>query len=87
VAALKVAGAHVLVHDPMFSDEELAEFGWEPYHLGDPVDAAIVQADHPEYRGLASIDLPGAQVILDGRRVLSGNGIAVTLGSGRLSSD
>ena len=43
-------GAEVLVHDPMYSDEELAGFGWTPYHLGEPADAAVVQADHAEYR-------------------------------------
>ena len=71
VAALREAGAHVVVHDPMFSDEELSEYGWEPYHLDNPVDAAIVQADHPEYRGLTPADLPGARVLLDGRRILT----------------
>jgi nucleotide sugar dehydrogenase len=69
VAALRSRGAEVLVHDPMYSDEELAGFGWEPYHLGDPVDAAIVQADHAEYRRLAPDDLPGVRLLFDGRRV------------------
>ena len=83
VAALREAGAHVVVHDPMFSDDELSSFGWEPYHLGEKVDAAIVQADHPEYRTLMSSDFPGAKVLLDGRRV--GHGIAevITIGNGR----
>ena len=48
------AGGHgaptVDVHDPMFTDDELARYGFDAYHLGDPVDVAIVQADHPEYR-------------------------------------
>ncbi|MFC7580134.1 nucleotide sugar dehydrogenase [Schaalia naturae] len=69
VAALRSRGAEVLVHDPMYADEELAGFGWEPYHLGDPVDAAIVQADHAEYRRLAPDDLPGVRLLFDGRRV------------------
>jgi nucleotide sugar dehydrogenase len=69
VAALRSRGAEVLVHDPMYADEELAGFGWEPYHLGDPVDAAIVQADHAEYRRLAPGDLPGVRLLFDGRRV------------------
>lgn len=86
VAALQEAGADVVVHDPFYSDEELTEFGWEPYHLGDPVDAVIVQANHPEYRNLESTDIPGAQVLLDGRRVQSGRGRAVTIGNGRRPS-
>lgn len=69
VAELRERGARVLVHDPMFSDEELASFGWEPYHLGEPVDVAIVQADHPEYQALTPTDLPGIRLLYDGRRV------------------
>ena len=69
VDALREAGAEVLVHDPLYTDEELAGFGWTPYHLGEQVDVAIVQADHPEYRELAPADLPGLRLLLDGRRV------------------
>ena len=68
VEALRAAGAEVLVEDPMYSDEELEAFGWQPYHLGEPVDAAIVQADHKEYVELAPADLPGVKVLFDGRR-------------------
>ncbi len=69
VAALVDRGAQVLVHDPMYSDDELAGYGWTPYHLGEPVDLAIVQADHPEYASLTPADLPGLRLLLDGRRV------------------
>ncbi|MDN6428310.1 MAG: nucleotide sugar dehydrogenase [Propionibacterium sp.] len=69
VDALHARGAEVLVHDPMFSDAELGAFGWEPYHLGEPVDAAIIQADHAEYRELVPGDLPGVRLLFDGRRV------------------
>jgi len=68
VEALREAGAEVLVHDPMYTDEELAGFGWTPYHLGEQVDVAIVQADHPEYGELSATDLPGLRLLLDGRR-------------------
>ncbi|WP_108833590.1 nucleotide sugar dehydrogenase [Actinomyces sp. Marseille-P3109] len=68
VEALREAGAEVLVHDPMYTDDELAGFGWTAYHLGEPVDVAIVQADHPEYRELTPADLPGLRLLLDGRR-------------------
>ncbi|MBB1587451.1 MAG: nucleotide sugar dehydrogenase, partial [Propionibacterium sp.] len=33
-------------------------------------DAAILQADHPEYLDLTAADLPGVSVIIDGRGVL-----------------
>lgn len=69
VAELRARGARVSVHDPMFTDEELRGFGWEPFHLGDRIDAAIVQADHPEYRNLRPADLPGIRLLFDGRRV------------------
>ena len=69
VAALAGRGAEVLVHDPMYDDAELTGYGWAPYHLGEPVDVVIVQADHPEYARLAAQDLPGLRLLLDGRRV------------------
>jgi nucleotide sugar dehydrogenase len=71
VEALRARGALVMVHDPMFSDEELAGLGWEPYHLGEAVDAAVVQADHPVYEATSSFDLPGVKAIVDGRLVLN----------------
>ena len=70
VEALQSSGAEVLVHDPMFDADELRRLGWEPYSLGDPVEVAIVQADHVEYRDLAADDLPGVRVIIDGRGIL-----------------
>lgn len=69
VAALRQRGAVVLVHDPLYSDEELTRLGFAPYHLGDPIDAAVVQADHVEYRAIGPDDLPGVRAFIDGRRV------------------
>lgn len=69
VDSLRKRGAKVLVHDPMFSDEELAGFGWDAYHLGEEVTAAIVQADHAEYKTISVKDLPGIKLLFDGRRV------------------
>jgi len=71
VAALKQRGATVLVHDPLYTDEELTRLGFTPYHLGEPADAAVVQADHAEYRQLSPADLPGIRAFIDGRRVSS----------------
>lgn len=70
VEALKAEGASVGVHDPMYSPAELAALGFEPFALGTPVDLVVVQADHVEYAGLCFTDVPGAQVVVDGRRVL-----------------
>ena len=70
VDALRAAGATVLVHDPMYSDDELTAFGWEPFHRGDSADAVVVQADHAEYAQWSESDVPGVRSVVDGRRVL-----------------
>ncbi len=74
VAALTARGAEVLVHDPLFADDELAAVGLVAYHYGEPVDAAVVQADHAEYADLGAADLPGLRAIVDGRRVTRADG-------------
>jgi nucleotide sugar dehydrogenase len=71
VEALTQRGAVALVHDPLYTDEELERLGFSPYHLGEPVDAAVVQADHAEYRTIGPDDLPGITAFIDGRRVSS----------------
>ena len=70
VAELRERGADVAVHDPMFTDEELAGYGFAPYHLGEEADYAVVQTDHVEYRTITKDDLPGVSLIVDGRRSL-----------------
>lgn len=69
VRALEQRGATVLVHDPLYADDELAALGFAAYHLGEPIDAAVVQADHAAYRDLGPADLPGIRAFIDGRRV------------------
>ena len=70
VKILADAGAEVTVHDPMFTDAELEKFGFTPYHIGEAVDGALLQADHPEYKDLDPNDLPGIKVLVDGRHVV-----------------
>jgi nucleotide sugar dehydrogenase len=70
VENLKNSGAVPLVHDPLYSDEELVKLGFDIFKLGDPCDAVIVHSNHQEYQTLTKDDLPGAQHIIDGRRVL-----------------
>nr|BFD91420.1 nucleotide sugar dehydrogenase [Kitasatospora sp. Xyl93] len=67
VEAVRSAGARPYVSDPLYEAEELAALGLPP-HVGEPVVAAVLQADHPEYRDLTPVDLPGVRVLLDGRR-------------------
>jgi nucleotide sugar dehydrogenase len=68
VEALRARGAVPYVSDPMYTDEELIQHGLPPY-ASEPIAAAIIQADHAEYRTLTPADLPGVTVLVDGRRV------------------
>ncbi|GAB3229787.1 nucleotide sugar dehydrogenase [Glycomyces halotolerans] len=68
VESLRERGASPFVSDPMYTAEELEAEGL-PAHRGETVTAAVVQADHQEYRGLVPADLPEVKVLLDGRRV------------------
>lgn len=62
-------GALAVASDPLYCGQELRLLGFDPWD-GEPVDAAIVQADHAEYATLAPGDVPGAGVIVDGRGIL-----------------
>jgi UDP-N-acetyl-D-glucosamine dehydrogenase len=68
---LDAEGATVLVHDPMYTDQELASFGFSAFKLGDSCDAAILQTNHHEYLALGKGDLLGVKWIVDGRNFLS----------------
>lgn len=87
VAALRGRGYQVALHDPMYSDQGIRELAWEPYHVGEPADPVVVQADHAEYAGLLFEDLPACQHILDGRQVLAPKNEIAAIGRGvRLSA-
>ncbi|GFN03841.1 hypothetical protein Smic_23970 [Streptomyces microflavus] len=55
------------VSDPMYTADELTAHGLVP-HESQAVTAAILQADHAEYRELSAADLPDVRVLVDGRR-------------------
>lgn len=74
VRVLRERGATPLVNDPMYTDDELAKLGLDAYALGTDIDAAIVHTDHVEYRALSPEDLPGAQAMVDGRRITARDG-------------
>jgi nucleotide sugar dehydrogenase len=71
--ALTSAGAHVLVHDPLFSHKEIAAHGLEPVGLepAPQVDAIVLQATHDEYKSMDFRAFEGCRVLLDGRNALS----------------
>jgi UDP-N-acetyl-D-mannosaminuronate dehydrogenase len=54
----------------MYSDQELTDLGFVPFHFGEVAEAAIIQADHSEYKLLSTDDLPKTSLIIDGRHIL-----------------
>ena len=70
VEEIERLGGPAVVHDPLYSDEELSSLGLTSFELGTRCDAAIVQTDHEMYRELTSSDLPGAEILYDGRRIV-----------------
>ena len=62
-------GARPVATDPLYDAGELAALGFSAW-AGEPVDAAILQADHAEYTALRPADLPGITTLVDGRGVL-----------------
>lgn len=69
VAALESRGAIVSVHDPLYSDLELDELGFRPFHRGDAAAVVIIQADHNEYRDWNHLDVPHLRLVMDGRGI------------------
>ena len=69
VETLKKHKANVFVQDPMFSSDEIIQLGFNPYQIGEPADAIIVQADHKEYKNITFKNFPGLKTILDGRGI------------------
>ena len=69
VAELRKKGAVVTVHDPLYSESELAGLGFATHTLGQPVDVVILQTDHDMYRELGPDDFPGIKLFADGRNM------------------
>jgi len=70
---LASAGAHVLVHDPHHSVDEISRFGLEAPAAFPPLhtDALVIQAAHDEYLKMDLAQFTGCSVVLDGRNALS----------------
>jgi len=69
VSELSSRGALPLVHDPLYSADELRRLDLAPYRLGESCDAAILHTDHAQYARLTPADLPGVRALLDGRAI------------------
>src|SRR5699024_840456 len=87
---LHAHGAEGAVHDTFYDDAELAAFGWDADHGGEPADLVIGQTNHPEYRELGTKDVPGVKLIVDGRNITTAENWAGTprlvLGDGSAST-
>jgi nucleotide sugar dehydrogenase len=70
VKEAKAKGATPLLHDPMYSDTEIENLGFEPYRLGNDCDAVVLHTAHTEYGSLEIESLPGAEILIDGRNFL-----------------
>jgi nucleotide sugar dehydrogenase len=68
-AELRARGATPMATDPLYDLDELRALSFEPWD-GEPVDAAVLQADHREFTQLSPRDLPGLKVLVDGRGAL-----------------
>lgn len=63
-------GGTAVIHDPLFTEQEILSLGLKPHRLGDPCDIAIIQADHTLYSTLTSSDFPETKLIIDGRNII-----------------
>jgi UDP-N-acetyl-D-mannosaminuronate dehydrogenase len=72
IDALRPTGARILLHDPLFSAEELAATGAEPIALDAArhVDAVVLQTDQPEYQTIDWSRFTTCRVVVDGRNAL-----------------
>ncbi len=69
VESITSRGGRAVVHDPLYSDSELASLGLVPFHQGDSADGAILQADHAEYSTWGPDQIVGISAFVDGRAV------------------
>jgi nucleotide sugar dehydrogenase len=67
---IQAKGGTVVVHDPMYTADELSSLGLESFRADTSVVGAIVQADHDEYAFWTLDNIPAVRAIYDGRGVL-----------------
>ena len=70
--ALSARAARVLVHDPLYSHEEIRAHGLMPTHLAPPppADAVVIHSYHDQYRLLDFRSFRGCRFVFDGRNAL-----------------
>ena len=80
-AALRARGADVRVHDPLYTDQELAAHGlaaWAPDSPEWNPEAVILVTGHTAFRDLdlAELRAGGLRVVVDGRRFWNPQSVA-----------
>lgn len=81
VDQLSVAGFSVVVDDPLYTHDELADRGLTPYETGMRVDAVIVQAVHEAYTTYDWTSIAGLTLVIDGRNQLDRSQIPASIRS------
>jgi len=73
IEALRAAGAWVLAHDPLLTDDEIRALGAEPYGWGSHAEirAIVAQTADPRWRDLDPAWFAGLRIVVDGRNNLS----------------
>jgi UDP-N-acetyl-D-mannosaminuronate dehydrogenase len=74
IEALRAAGARVVAHDPLLSDDEVRALAAEPYAWGSPSDvrAIVIQTGDPRWRALDPAWFPDLAILVDGRNSVAG---------------
>jgi nucleotide sugar dehydrogenase len=74
IEALRAAGARVVAHDPLLSDDEVRALEAEPYAWGSPSDvrAIVIQTGDPRWRALDPAWFPDLAILVDGRNSVAG---------------
>jgi len=74
IESLRAAGARVLAHDPLLSDDEIRGLGAEPYTWGSPAEvrAIVTQTGDARWRELRPAWFPALSIVVDGRNSLTG---------------
>jgi len=83
VDELKKRNASILVHDPMYSVEEISALGFTPFTAGTFLDAAVIQADHSEYSSFSAPEFGNPRTLLNGRNMALSAEIPVVVSLGR----
>jgi nucleotide sugar dehydrogenase len=67
VAEIRAQGGFALIHDPLYTEAELRNLGFDSFALGGKCDAVILHTSHPEYDKLRTQDFDSATFFYDGR--------------------